>query len=206
MNGGKGGDELAPVIPLFGSEGAQEPATTDWHATWTDDVAPRALGADGEAAEAALIKRLRGRSLSVREAEALLAEYDIDSGEQALIIENAVASGYLDDARLAEQLVHTAVSRKLQGAQAISRTLATRGIPREQIAAALELLPDDERERALEFARQKARSLEGVEREAALRRLHGQLARRGFSGGLALDAARTALDEISSPRSRVQFR
>ena len=62
-------------------------------------------------------------------------------------------------------------------------------------------LPDDEFERALDFARQKARSMRDLDREVALRRLSGQLARRGY-GGKALAAARQALDEASRPQPR----
>jgi regulatory protein len=104
--------------------------------------------------------------------------------------------GYLNDAALAEQLVHAGVERKGQGRQAISPLLAKRGVPREVIDAVLANLPDDDLERALEFARTKARSLGGRDRETALRRLLGQLARRGYPSSVSMAAARQALDEI----------
>ncbi len=56
-------------------------------------------------------------------------------------------------------------------------------------------LPDDEAERALEFARTRVRSVRGVAPEAALRRLVGQLSRRGYASAVALAAAREALAE-----------
>ena len=71
----------------------------------------------------------------------------------------------------------------------------------EVVDAVLAELPDDEFERALDFARQKARSMRDLDREVALRRLSGQLARRGYGGG-ALAAARQALDEASRPQPR----
>ena len=71
--------------------------------------------------------------------------------------------------------------------------------------AALAELPDDDAERALEFARSKAGSLRSLERDVALRRLAGQLARRGYGGSVALNAARTALDENTRPTGRVRF-
>ena len=67
------------------------------------------------------------------------------------------------------------------------------------IDEALGALPDDEFARALEFARTKVRAMRGLERDVALRRLAGQLARRGY-GGLSLEVARRALDE-TTPRS-----
>lgn len=209
--------DLAPVIPLFGATDdraagrravTQEPSTVesapDWHATWIDDERP---GIDSEAAvdaEKRLLKRLRTRSLSIREARAVLAESELDPETSDALIERAERNGYLDDARLAEQLAHAATERKAQGRQMIAQTLSSRGIPREIVDAALDTLPDDEAERALEFARKKASGLGDLGRDVALRRLSGQLARRGY-GAVALSAARQALDEVSSPRSRVRF-
>jgi regulatory protein len=50
-------------------------------------------------------------------------------------------------------------------------------------------------ERALEFARRKAGGIGGRDAQAELRRLAGQLARRGYPSSIALSAARQALEE-----------
>lgn len=211
-NGG-GPDELAPVIPLFGGRGdvrsaesarpATQSSSSPWHATWIDDGAPAASAArdDGDEAIAAvermLLRRLRTRSLSIREARAVLTSEGLDAGAADTVEQRFVALGYLDDHALAEQLIDKALSRKAQGRQAVAQVLAQRGIPREVADEALAQLPADEAERALEFARSKAPMLADLDRDAALRRLAGQLARRGF-GSSALSAARTALDEQSA--------
>lgn len=210
-----GEEHLAPVTPLFGgrvhaapAEPAETPGET-WHTTWTEPVAEQALEPDeidvAADAESALVKRLRTRSLSEREARAFLRERDLSVDAVEGIIEGMLRHGYLDDARLAEQLIHAATTRKGQGRRAISQALSQRGIPRDVVDAALETLPDDDADRALEYARQKARTMRDLDRETALRRLSGQLARRGY-GGQSLEAARRALDELSSPtRSGVRF-
>ena len=77
----------------------------------------------------------------------------------------------------------------------IAQELARRGVPREVADVALAALPDDDAERALRFARTKARSMASLDRNTALRRLTGQLTRRGYGGSIALNAAREALDE-----------
>lgn len=195
-----------------------------WHPTWTSEQARREAGrsiaahggggGDGDAegsasverAEKALLKKLRTRSLSVSEARAVLREHELDEASIEGVLASMHEYGYLDDAALAEQLVHVGVDRKGQGRQLISQTLAKRGIPREVADAALADLPDDDLERALEFARSKARSLRSLDRDTALRRLSGQLARRGYGGSLALTAARIALDEGSTGSSGVRFR
>ncbi|WP_231637092.1 regulatory protein RecX [Microbacterium sp. No. 7] len=220
---------MAPVIPLFGaSRPPQDAREADartreadaeagdasprdepaWHASWIDDVAPADVPEDRaelvDEAEQLLLKKLRTRSLSVREARAALTQAGLDAAEADALVERFLGNGYLDDAALAEQLMHKAVARKAQGGQAIAQSLAQRGIPRDVIDAALAELPDDESDRALEFARTKARGMTGLDRDVALRRLAGQLARRGF-GSSALSAARQALDEQVPARRPVRF-
>lgn len=224
-------DELAPVIPLFGgptpnpraavhpelgSHGVREDVTADagssrggvddtWHLTWTQDQTQADLDADvaalAEGVEAALLKRLRTRSLSEREARAFLRERELPEDAAEHVIERMRRHGYLDDEALAEQLVHSGVERKGQGRVMLVQALTKRGIARDVIDAALDGLPDDEADRALEFARQKARAMRDLDRDTALRRLSGQLARRGY-GATALSAARQALDELGRPSRR----
>jgi regulatory protein len=146
------------------------------------------------AAEAALVRRLRGRQLSVSEARVFLRERDVTDVAAETVIARCLDFGYLDDARLAEQLVHAAVSRKGQGRHAVALALSKRGIGRDDSDAAMAVLPDDEQERAADFAATRARQMRDVDRDVALRRLAGQLARRGFSSSVAMSAARAALD------------
>jgi regulatory protein len=221
--GGGERDELAPVIPLFAGAAPERPRafpaspvadapvdTHQWHPTWAADRPGVEVARDEDSAEIAelaektLLKKLRKRSLSVSEARIALREHELDE----LLTESVLASmqeyGYLDDAALAEQLIHSGVDRKGQGRQAIAQTLAKRGIPRDVADAALASLPDDDFDRALEYARGKARSLRDLDHEVAVRRLTGQLARRGYPGSVALTAAKTALGG-HGPRSGVRF-
>lgn len=153
-------------------------------------------------AESALVKKLRGRGMSVSEARGYLRGLGYDDDVQNDVVDLCVQRGYLDDAVLAEQLVYAGSTRKGQGRRAISLALSQRGIDRTTIDAALADLPDDDAERALEFARTRANSLARLENDVALRRLMGQLARRGFGGSVARDAAQQALREVSGPRFR----
>jgi len=232
MSGGERQDSLAPVIPLFGGEVPTHPSPMPadepppearpydeeqdavdgaWHQTWASD---RSAGVndtgeqspDVDLAEKALLKKLRTRSVSVHEARGLLRAFEIDASEADRVLASMAEYGYLDDAALAEQLVHAGVDRKGQGRQVIAQTLSKRGIPRDIADAALAALPDDDLERALEFARGKARSLRSLDRDTALRRLTGQLARRGYGGSVSMTAARTALDEGTAGASGVRFR
>ena len=192
-------------------EPLQEAQGAVWRSTWEDDVVARGRrsgdapesphGASGEGvpvalAEKQLLKKLRTRSLSILEARGVLLGLGTAPADVDLLIEAFVNRGYLDDAALAEQLVHIGLDRKGQGRRVIAQILAQRGVPRDVTDAALLALPDDDSERALDFARGRARSLRSLDRETALRRLTGQLARRGYGGSVAFDAARVALDEV----------
>ncbi|WP_240606859.1 regulatory protein RecX [Microbacterium sp. Gd 4-13] len=134
--------------------------------------------------------------MSVSESRGVLIAAGMTGGAADELLDQFERLGYLDDVSLSQQLVRAAVERKGQGRQAISPLLTRRGIPRDVVETVLSEMPDDDLERALEFARTKARSLGARDRETALRRLLGQLARRGYPSSVSMTAARQALDEL----------
>lgn len=162
-------------------------------------IDPSRLRAD---AEELLVRKLRTRSLSLSEARMVLRGYEqnaerLDAGAIDDVIDDFCRRGYLDDTLLAGQLVTSGIERKGQGRVALSRALSQRGIPRDVIDAALDDVPDDDAERALDYARSKARAMSRLDGDTALRRLVGQLSRRGYNGSIAMTAAKTALTESS---------
>lgn len=169
-----------------------------------DDAEPAEAAQDEVVAQASqlLLRRLRGRSLSVREARTLLVRQDLREDLAEGIIEEFLRLGYLDDAALAEQLVHAGIERRHEGRAAIAQSLSRRGVPREVADVALEAIPDDDMDRALEYARRKAGAVGGRDADASLRRLVGQLSRRGYPSGVAMSAARIALAEQQAGASR----
>lgn len=162
-------------------------------------------GPSGEDADDLLVRRLRRSALSEREARAFLAQRGVDAAIAEATVERFASRGWIDDAVLAEQLLYAGTSRKGQGRRAIAQTLSARGITRDVADAALAALPDDDAQRALDYARTKAHGLRSYDLDTAMRRLMGQLARRGYSGSVAANAARTALTEQRDGRG-VQFR
>ncbi len=221
------------VVPDRPAAGADEVPETDprgadeWHTTWRGAAAPPVVGAetlppddvedesDGAGGDAQVIadratrrleRALAARGMSEHEARDRLRRDNVEPHAVEDIIDRLLRVGAIDDDRLAEQLLHAALTRKNQGRRAIAQALAKRGIARESIDAALEELPDDDHERALEFARGKAPQLARFDHETALRRLVGQLSRRGFGGSLVMSVARQALDEAQSGTTSVRFR
>lgn len=200
--------------PARGASSRTPPKLRALHSQTSDADGPTGPepGRVREAAEELLVRKLRSRSLSISEARMVLKGYElegerVDSGSIDDVIDDFCRRGYLDDALLAGQLVTAGVERKGQGRVALSRALAQRGIPRDVVDAALDELPDDDADRALEYARTKARGLSRLDGDTALRRLVGQLSRRGYNGSVAMTAAKTALAEASfgRPASGVRF-
>lgn len=165
-----------------------------------DDAEDDCTAIEREIAEQNLLKRLRGRQLSVAEARAVVRERSLDAATADAVIARFCDLGYLDDAALADQLVRVGTERKEQGRRVVAQTLAARGIPRDVAEAAVGALPDDDADRALEYARAKVRAMARLDRDTAVRRLVGQLSRRGYAGAVAATAARAAWEEIAPAR------
>ena len=203
---GDGGtsERLAPVTYLPGAAPAEEPVSwavplqSSFDAEGSPDGASQVDDEDDSSiddAESALARRLRRSALSEREARTFLAQHGVEASVVEAVVDRFLSLGWLDDAVLAEQLLHAGTSRKGQGRRAIAQTLSQRGIGRDTADAALAALPDDDEDRALEYARSKAHGLRSYDIDTAMRRLMGQLARRGYGGAVASQAARTALNE-----------
>lgn len=160
------------------------------------DAAPPETGIErDERIDRLIVSRLRRASLSIAEVRATLAEHGLDDHEIEEWIERYVRLGYLDDRRLAEQLVHSHGVRRGRGSGALLHELGRRGIDGELARSALETLdPDVELEHATLIAERRARQLAGLDPAVAHRRLTAFLLRRGYGSEVVREAVRVALD------------
>jgi regulatory protein len=188
---------LAPVTYLPGARAA-EPA---------DDVADEAAE-EREYAEKLLLQRLRGRSLSVVEAEKLLRSTDIDEEAVQEILERFAELHYLDEEKLADQIMHSHHERKGLGRSGVAAEMRQRGLGAELIAEKLEEMPDDEAERATELALKRVQQLDRFDDATIDRRLTGFLMRKGYASSVVRDAVKAALASRrgSGRTSTVRFR
>lgn len=135
---------------------------------------------------------LARRGLSVQEVRSRLMEKGFTADQVETEIQRLVDAGYLNDRRLAEEVVRIERERKGKGRSAIVAELKRRGIEADDCDEALaELDSDDELDRARDLVLKKLSSLRNVDDETAKRRLYGALARRGFGG----DVVRAAVAE-----------
>ncbi|QAY74313.1 RecX family transcriptional regulator [Agromyces protaetiae] len=151
-----------------------------------DAAAETETGAERDARiDRLVVSRLRRSSLSVAEVRDVLVEHGLDDDEVEEWIERYERLGYLDDAKLAEHLVHVQVTRRGRGSGAILSELTRRGVDAGVARAAIDALDGDaERDQAFAIAERRARQLSGLDRATAERRLSAFLQRRGYPRGL----------------------
>ncbi len=207
---------LAPVTYLRGTVpagpgGNAEPGPADEYAlvsTAAADAAEAADAVEREHAELLLLQRLRARSLSATEARSILAGTEIAEHEIDDVIERFAELGYIDEEKLADQILHSHHERKGLGRSGVQAEMRRRGLDHDLILEKLEELPDDEAERAIELACKRVEQLGRLDDQTIDRRLTGFLMRKGYASTAVRLAVKAALASRSGSggASRVRFR
>jgi SOS response regulatory protein OraA/RecX len=156
-------------------------------------------------ADNVLANRLRGRGLSLAEAREVLGDAEIDPDIVEETLARYVSLQYIDEAALAEQILHTHLDRKGLGRRSVEMEMRRRKLDPLVIEEAMAEQPDDELARATEVAMKRVGQLSSYDDETAERRLTSFLMRRGYGGGVVRDAAKAAL-ATRRGSSRVRFR
>ncbi|MDJ0339546.1 regulatory protein RecX [Cryobacterium sp. PH31-O1] len=160
-----------------------------------------------ERAEKVLLHRLRGRSLSTVEAVLVLNATGVDSGEASEIIEKFIQLEYLDEGKLADQIIHSHNVRKGLGRTGVEAEMRRRKLDPSVMLDKLEELPDDEAERAIDLATKRIGQMERFDDQTIDRRLTGFLMRKGYSSAAVRLAVKAAMaSRGGGAASRVRFR
>lgn len=179
-----------------------------------DEAAANEVGAsrsetetDTEHPRVEAVRLLARRALSSGELRRELARSEHTSELIEAVIEECIESLYLDDLGLARATAEKLRERKKASRSQIRVKLRERLLPDDVIESTLAEFDSEEEDALLiEIARDRARRMNGLERQVAERRLLGYLARRGWSGEPALRACRAALDEtVAAGRTGVRF-
>lgn len=125
------------------------------------------------------------------------------------VLDDLAHAGLINDVVFAAEWVRQRHKRRGKSRSVLDRELREKGVSQEDRDEALAQIDSaDEEAMARALAEKKARSVKSVpadrkEREKALRRIVGVLARRGFNEGMSLNIAISALEErceeLSSP-------
>ena len=123
-----------------------------------------------------------------------LRSRDVPDDVAERVLDRFSAVGLVDDEAFAQAWVSSRHTSRGLARRALSHELRHRGVDDETVAEAVGAIsPDDEWTAARDLVARRLPSSRGLPREARMRRLAGMLARKGYSGGLAMAVVRDAL-------------
>ena len=149
-----------------------------------------------EAAREVALRKLDARACSRAELTSAIEGRGFSADLALQVVDRLEAVGLVDDQAYADALVRSRFSGTGASGRALREVLVRKGLEPGVIERALsQISRDDEAERAAQLVARKRRSLAGVPRQSAYRRLCSMLARKGYSPSVASNAVRDALDE-----------
>ena len=168
-----------------------------WAGEPPPDVEHDGPEADSESvARAILLDALTGQARSRRELRDKLAKKDVPADLAEHLLDRFTEVGLVDDEAFARSWVESRQRSRGLARRALAQELRRKGVDDETARTALDDLdPADEEEAARQLVRKKLRSLRGVDRATATRRLAGLLARKGYPAALAFAVVRDELGE-----------
>ncbi|MEV6364206.1 regulatory protein RecX [Nocardia asteroides] len=184
LSTGVGGDDGRQVDPV--AAGSQ-PGEPDRRAG-TRRLAPGDRpAATVDQAKDACLNLLAVRARSRAELEKRLGEKGFRLEVTAAALDRLAEVGLVDDGSFAEQWVHERHTYSGRGKKALQRELREKGVAPDAAENALAIVTDDaERARATDLVRRKLATLpRDLDRDKAVRRLVGMLARRGYDQSTA---------------------
>jgi regulatory protein len=146
-----------------------------------------------------LLRRLERSPATRSELALLLRRRGVPQEAADEALDRFEGVGLIDDAAFAEAWVRTRSSGKGLAARALAGELQRKGVAADLVAEALATLdPEAQRTTAVELARRRVPRLSGLAGDAAVRRLAGYLARKGYPAGLSYAVAREAVAEAGA--------
>lgn len=150
-----------------------------------------------EKARGIILRQLTASDKTVKQLKDKLLDKECPEDIADEVIDRYAEINLVDDERFAKSWVVARARSRGLARGAIKHELRTKGIDDDIAAEALEQLDDEAEEaRARELVRTKLRPESmGVDRDRALRRLVGMLARKGYHGSMAFKVAREEWQE-----------
>ncbi len=171
-------------------------------------------GADGEPgpggggteaqAKDVCLRLLTDRARSRAELANKLADKGFRADVAERVLNRLAEVGLIDDAAFAEQWVHSRHTYSGRGKKALAQELRRKGVaPADAEPALAAITSDDEHTRATELVHRKLQSLPSdLDRDKAIRRLVGMLARRGYDPSTAHAVVMAAVEEAGLESER----
>ena len=129
----------------------------------------------------------------------ILEKREIDAEIAESVIQRFIEVGLIDDKLFAETIVNSRRKFKGSSKSVIKRELVEKGVGQELIEDVVsEITPEDELATATDLAVRRIPRLAALERDVRQRRLHGYLARKGYSSNVVIAACKSAEESLSS--------
>lgn len=149
-----------------------------------------------------LLDQLTGQARSRSELAGKLAQKNVPDDIATRLLDRFEEVGLVDDGAFAKAWVGSRGAGGAKGLarRALAQELRRKGVADEVARAALdEIDPADEEETARALVRKRLRSVQGLDRDKAARRLVGLLARKGYPAGLAFSVVNDELATAGRP-------
>jgi regulatory protein len=161
----------------------------------SEGTRPKRQDADPESvARTILLDKLAAQPRTRAELADLLAEREIPAEVATRVLDRFNEVGLIDDAAFASAWVESRHRGRGLAKRALAQELRRRGVGDELARDALEELDQDqEAATARALVRRKLPSMRSLDRQVAMRRLLGMLARKGYPGGLAMSIIKEEL-------------
>ncbi len=156
------------------------------------------VAADPEAVgRTILLEALTGQARTRKELADKLATREVPDEVAAELLDRFTEVGLIDDGLFAQQWVESRHRSRGLAPRALAQELRRKGVGDEETKTALEQIDEgDQRAAARGLVEKKLRSMSGLDRQVATRRLAGLLARKGYAAGLAFAVVREALGDL----------
>jgi regulatory protein len=144
-----------------------------------------------------LLDQLTGQARSRSELSGRLAKKGVPEPVAERLLDRFEEVGLVDDEAFARSWVQSRQAGKALARRALAQELRRKGIDDEVAREALdEVDPADELASARLLVRRKLRTVSRLERDTAVRRLTGMLARKGYPAGVCFRVVREELDAL----------
>ena len=153
-----------------------------------------------EKAKAAALRLLERRAYTRKEIKDKLTQREFDVSAIETTLGDLERLALIDDRNFATRFVDEKLRLKPCGRMLLARDLKRRGVP---VVVVDEVLEEafgevDSVALAYEVLSKRARRYEGLERDKAMNRMFGFLARRGFDGSTSREVAQQVWQEIEA--------
>jgi regulatory protein len=150
-----------------------------------------------------LLDQLTGRARTRAELATKLGTRNVPDEIATQLLDRFEEVGLIDDAGFARDWVEQRQTGRGLARRALAQELRRKGVADDVAREALdEIDPDDEAEAARRLVRAKLRTVRSLDRDKAVRRLVGMLARKGHSSSVAF---RVVKEELGAEDEDVDF-